>query len=107
MAQTYSESVAEQSVDAVAFAIAEAITKGDNCRAQASANACVGCTGELWQRCAGFGIEGVLGCCNQLHVCMRRNSMTSVCVEADYTPPECVSRLTRLRRGGRPCRAAL
>eukprot|EP00892_Ulva_mutabilis_P005165 jgi/Ulvmu1/301/UM001_0305.1 len=87
MAQSYSESVAQMSVDAVAVAIATAITKGENCQATASAKACVGCTGTKWNRCAGFGIDGVLGCCDPKHVCMQRNAMTSVCVDADYKAP--------------------
>lgn len=88
-AQSYSETVAEQSVDAVAIAIADAITKGENCRASVEVRACAGCVGTEWSRCAGFGIDGVLGCCDPSHVCMQRNWMTAMCVDQEYTPPEC------------------
>ena len=75
----------------MATAITKAITKGEDCRATADATVCVGCITEKWKRCAGFGIDGVLGCCNPLHVCMQRNWMTAVCVDTGYTPPECAS----------------
>jgi hypothetical protein len=75
---TFSEAIVEASVTALAKAIASAAVAEGTCFASAQAVACSDCAGK-WQQCAGSGIDGVKGCCDDTFHCVKRSKTRSVC----------------------------
>jgi hypothetical protein len=74
------------SLDVVAVAIANAVADRWTCAADVEVTACASCVGTE-ARCAGAGIQGVLGCCNPDEHCVQRRSYISSCKPKSWRIP--------------------
>jgi hypothetical protein len=84
--ESFTSAVAEASATAVAKAIATALSSASGCSVEATAAACAGCV-KRDEKCAGYGLPEVLGCCDPNDVCVRRNWYRSDCKSKTWQVP--------------------